>query len=95
LNIFVAPLLDEDKKQFGKLITWKDITERRLADDARQQARDEMFILLHSITSAASRALTWMTSYLNPFIRLCIHPAANRYPCFYWMNIKTAPGNKT
>jgi PAS domain S-box-containing protein len=57
LNIQVSPLADSDSNQIGKLIVWRDITERRLADEARQQARDEMFILLHSITSAASRAL--------------------------------------
>jgi PAS domain S-box-containing protein len=57
LNIHTSPLIDADSNQFGKLIVWRDITERRLADEARQQARDEMFILLHSITSAASRAL--------------------------------------
>jgi PAS domain S-box-containing protein len=57
LNIHISPLKDADSNQYGKLIVWRDITERRLADEARQQARDEMFILLHSITSAASRAL--------------------------------------
>lgn len=57
LNIHISPLIDAVSNQFGKLIVWRDITERRVADEARQQARDEMFILLHSITSAASRAL--------------------------------------
>jgi PAS domain S-box-containing protein len=57
LNIHIAPLIDSASQRFGKLIVWRDITEHRLADEARQQARDDMFILLHSITSAASRAL--------------------------------------
>ncbi|MCX6080063.1 MAG: ATP-binding protein [Chloroflexi bacterium] len=57
LDIHTSPLIDANSNQFGKLIVWRDITERRLADEARQQARDEMFILLHSITSAASRAI--------------------------------------
>lgn len=57
LNINISPLRDGTNKGIGKLILWRDITQRRLADEARQQARDEMFILLHSITSAASRAL--------------------------------------
>lgn len=57
LNIHISPLRDADSNLFGKLIVWRDITGQRLAEEARQQARDEMFILLHSITSAASRAL--------------------------------------
>jgi PAS domain S-box-containing protein len=57
LNIHVSPLHSETGRQLGKIITWRDITERKVADAARQQARDDMFILLHSITSAASRAL--------------------------------------
>ncbi len=57
LDIHISPLIDINSTLFGKLIVWRDITERRLADEARQQARDEMFILLHSITSAASRAI--------------------------------------
>lgn len=57
LNIHISPLYDADSNLFGKLIVWRDITGQRLVDEARQQARDEMFILLHSITSAASRAI--------------------------------------
>ncbi|MEI6292015.1 MAG: PAS domain S-box protein, partial [Chloroflexota bacterium] len=57
LNIHISPLLNPEGQQVGKLIAWRDITEMRVADEARQHARDEMFILLHSITSAASRAL--------------------------------------
>ena len=57
LNIHISPLADKQKNLVGKLIVWRNITDRRIADEARQQARDEMFILLHSITSAASRAI--------------------------------------
>ncbi len=57
LNIHISTLNDSTNREFGKLIVWRDITARRLSEDARQRARDEVFILLHSITSAASRAL--------------------------------------
>lgn len=57
LTIHVSPLHNETGRLIGRIITWRDITERKVADAARQQARDDMFILLHSITSAASRAL--------------------------------------
>ncbi len=40
----------------GRLILLRDHTERRQAEAARQEARDEMFSLLHSISGAASRS---------------------------------------
>ncbi len=57
LNINISPLVGMDLQRIGKLIVWRDITQSRLADESRQLAREEMFILLHAITSAASRAL--------------------------------------
>jgi PAS domain S-box-containing protein len=56
LNLRVSPLVDSNGRQFGRLILWKDITESKRAEEARQLARDEMFMLLHSISNAASRA---------------------------------------
>jgi len=47
----------------GHLVLWRDITGRRLSDKARQQAREEMFVLLSSISSAANRA-TSRTEFL-------------------------------
>ncbi len=58
LNLRISPLLDKNENLLGQLVVWRDITERRLADEARQRARDEMFILLHSISGAASRAVS-------------------------------------
>ncbi len=40
----------------GRLVLLRDHTERRQAEAARQEARDEMFSLLHSISGAASRS---------------------------------------
>ncbi|HEY6073152.1 MAG TPA: histidine kinase N-terminal 7TM domain-containing protein, partial [Anaerolineales bacterium] len=56
LNIRISPLSNEQKEPFGHLIVWRDITERRMAEDARQRARDEMFVLLSAISSEASQA---------------------------------------
>jgi len=56
LNIRISLLKDDRNLSFGRLILWRDITERRLAEDARQRARDEMFVLLNAISSAASQA---------------------------------------
>lgn len=57
LNIRLSPLPGRNGQQIGQVIVWRDITERRKAEEARQHARDEMFTLLHAISGAASRAL--------------------------------------
>jgi len=57
LNVRIFPLKDKSGHYFGQLILWRDMTERRWAEDARQRARDEMFMLLNAISSAGSRAL--------------------------------------
>lgn len=54
INIRVASLVNQRHDRFGRLLLWHDITDRRLAEDARQRARDEMFVLLNAISSAAS-----------------------------------------
>jgi len=56
LNLRVSPVVDANGHQIGRLILWKDITESKRDEEARQLARDEMFMLLHSISNAASRA---------------------------------------
>jgi len=57
LNIRISQLLNKNNLQFGHLIVWRDITGRKLADDARQRARDELFVLLNAISSLASRSM--------------------------------------
>ena len=51
----LSMLVNTYGKEVGKLLVWKDITDQRKAADARQRARDEMFILLQSITGASNR----------------------------------------
>jgi PAS domain S-box-containing protein len=58
LNLRLSPLVDQKGSNFGQLIIWRDVTERRMAEEARQRARDEMFVLLHAISGAASRAMS-------------------------------------
>jgi PAS domain S-box-containing protein len=57
LNLRLSPLVDHKGNNFGQLIVWRDVTERRMVEEARQRARDEMFVLLHAISGAASRAM--------------------------------------
>jgi PAS domain S-box-containing protein len=56
LNLRISPLIDLRGNQFGRLVVWRDITDSKRVEEARQLARDEMFMLLHSISNAAGRA---------------------------------------
>lgn len=58
LNIRISTLVDRGQMPFGRLTLWRDMTERKLTEDSRQRARDEMFVLLNAISSAASNTLS-------------------------------------
>ncbi len=58
LSVRILPLIQPPEQQVGRVVLWRDITERRKADNARQQARDEMFVLLHTISDTAFRTLS-------------------------------------
>jgi len=55
-NLRVQPLTNNNKRLIGHVIFWRDITEQKMADDSRRQAREEMFLLLRGLASAASAA---------------------------------------
>ena len=58
LSVRILPLIRPPETLVGKVVLWRDITERRMSDNARQRARDEMFVLLHSISGSAFRTLS-------------------------------------
>ena len=58
LSVRILPLIRPPERLVGKVILWRDITERRMSDTARRRARDEMFVLLHSISGSAFRTLS-------------------------------------
>lgn len=58
LNVRLSSLKDRWGEPFGQLIVWRDITERKIAENARQRARDEMFVLLNAISNAASHSMS-------------------------------------
>jgi len=64
----ILPLTSRTERPIGKVVLWRDMTERRRSDEARQKARDEMFVLLHSIAGAASQTLN-----LDDFLAESIH----------------------
>jgi len=70
-NLRVQPMTNKQKQLIGHVIIWRDITEQKMADDARRQARDEMFMLLHGLASAASEASS-LQSFLSDSVYLII-----------------------
>lgn len=58
LDIRISPLMDRNQNKVGRLALWRDTTERKLVEDARQRARDEMFALINAISSAANNTLS-------------------------------------
>jgi signal transduction histidine kinase len=73
LNVRLSGLRNRHGEPFGQLIVWRDITERKLAEDARQRARDEMFVLLNAISNAASHSMS-VDDFLSEVVYQIISP---------------------
>ena len=73
LNVRLSNLLDYAGNPFGQLIIWRDITDRKLVEEARQRARDEMFVLLNAISNAASHSIM-LDDFLSESIYQIIYP---------------------
>ena len=58
LNIRISTLMDFERSPMGRLTLWRDMTESKQSEEARQRARDEMFVMLNAISSAASNTLS-------------------------------------
>lgn len=82
LNIRISTLTDHGRKPFGKLALWHDVTERKLTEDARQRAHDEMLVLLNAIASAASDALD-LEEFLSESIYHIIYPFRSQVVAFF------------
>jgi PAS domain S-box-containing protein len=91
LNIRISTLADRTDKQFGRLVIWRDITDRRLADDARQRARDEMFVLINAISSAASNTLN-LEEFLLESIYHIIYPFRSQVVGIFLLDERTKKG---
>lgn len=73
LNIRISNLADRGREPFGRLTLWRDMTERKLTEDSRQRARDEMFVLLNAVSSAATNTLN-LDEFLLESIYHIIYP---------------------
>lgn len=85
LNIRISPLTDRSQKPFGRLALWHDVTERRLTEDARQRARDEMLVLLNAISSAASNVVD-LEEFLSESIYHIIYPFRSQVVGFFLLD---------
>jgi PAS domain S-box-containing protein len=85
LNIRISTLADQDERQFGRLIVWRDITDRKLAEDARQRARDEMFVLLNAISSAATNTIN-LDDFLSESILHIVYPFRSQIVGIFLIN---------
>lgn len=82
LNIRTSILQNNASLPIGRLVIWRNITNRRRAEDARQQARDEMFVLLNAISSAASQT-TNLAEFLSDAIYQIIYPFRSQVVLVY------------
>ncbi|MDK1118251.1 MAG: histidine kinase [Anaerolineae bacterium] len=85
LNIRVSTLQNEASAPIGRLVIWRDITNRRRAEYARQHARDEMFVLLNAISNAASRTIS-LQEFLTEFIYQIIYPFRSQIIFIYTLD---------
>jgi len=88
LNIRISTLMDRERTPFGRLTLWRDMTERKLTDDSRQRARDEMFVLLNAISSAASNTLN-TEEFLLESIYHIIYPFRSQVVGIFLMDEKS------
>ncbi|HEX8991627.1 MAG TPA: ATP-binding protein [Anaerolineales bacterium] len=87
LNIRLSPLTDREQKPVGRLALWHDVTERKLTEDARQRARDEMLVLLNAISSAASSVVD-LDDFLSESIYHIIYPFRSQVAAFFLLEEK-------
>src|SRR5258706_3504512 len=85
LNIRISKLIDNENVNFGHLIVWRDITKRKMVDDARQQARDELFVLLNAISSAASHSMN-LEEFLSESIYQIIYSFRSQAVAVYLLD---------
>lgn len=85
LNIRVSALYDQNKNLFGRLIVWRDNTDQKIGQDSRQRARDEMFVLLNAISSAASNSLH-LNDFLTESIYHIIYPFRSQSAVFFLLD---------
>jgi PAS domain S-box-containing protein len=93
LNIRFSPLADERRDPFGWLTLWRDMTEGKLTEDTRRRARDEMFVLLNAISSAASNTIS-LDDFLLESIYHIISPFRSQVVAIFLLDDKNIVGDQ-
>jgi PAS domain S-box-containing protein len=88
LQIRISTIQNGSSAPTGYLIIWCDITNRRRAEDARQHARDEMFVLLNAISNVASQT-TNLEEFLSDAIYQIIYPFRSQMVLIYLKDDKS------
>lgn len=65
-----------------KLLIWRDITQNKIAENERQIARDEMFVLLNAISSEASQSAS-LSEFLDGAIYQLVFAFRNQAAIVY------------
>lgn len=89
-NIRVSKLNNPENLLIGHLVIWRDITDRKREEDARQQARDEMFVLLNAISNAASQTIS-LKEFLSDAIYQIIYPFRSQAVFIYILDERIIP----
>ncbi len=87
LIIRSSSLTDPNGALAGYLIVLHDNTERKLADEARFRARDELFVILSALSSAASNA-QGLEDFLSESIYQVIHPFRSQLAAIFLVSEK-------
>jgi len=90
-NMNITSLENRSSKRTGSLVVLKDITKRKMIEESRQRARDEMFVLLNSISSAAGQALN-QEEFLTEVIHQIIYPFSCQLALIYLYEDKKKVG---
>jgi PAS domain S-box-containing protein len=93
LNIRATTIKDDKNTSIGRLLLWRDITDRRREEDARQQARDEMFVLLNAISNSASQTAN-LSEFLSDVMYQIIYPFHSQILIVYILDDRLITGNK-
>lgn len=92
LNVRVSRLHDNGRSP-GHLVIWRDITQRKLSEDARQRSRDELFMLLNTISSASSQTSN-LEEFLSDVIQQIIYPFRSEAGVVYLVDETRLDENK-
>lgn len=72
LNIGSSPLTDQSGHFIGQVLVLRDITEHKMADEARQQSHAKLLNLLRAISSTASQTLN-LEDFLTESIQQLVY----------------------